>query len=185
VELILIRHPRPLVADGICYGGSDLDVAAGEVARVHASLRAAGLPAGAPVYSSPLLRCVRLARLLAAAPILDSDLAEMRFGSWEQRSWNDIPRTEVDAWAADLLRYRPGGGETVLEVAERVTQALARIRASGAAQAIVVCHAGTIRLLAALARQLPLEEAALAAAAAPHGIGYGAVLRLALDAKPA
>jgi alpha-ribazole phosphatase len=183
VELILIRHPRPLVADGICYGGSDLDVAADEVARVHAALRAAGLPGDVPVHSSPLLRCMRLARLLTAAPILDPDLAEMRFGRWERRSWNDIPRAEVDAWAADLLRYRPGGGETVLEVAQRVARALARIRASGAERTIVVCHAGTIRLLAALARQLPLEEAALAAAAAPHAIGYGDVLRLALDAK--
>ncbi|QGZ41091.1 alpha-ribazole phosphatase [Pseudoduganella flava] len=185
MELILVRHPRPLVADGICYGGSDLDVAPDEVARVHASLHAAGLPANAPVYSSPLLRCMRLARMLAAAPILDPDLAEMRFGAWEHRSWNDIPRAEVDAWAADLLRYRPGGGEAVLDVARRVAHALGRIRANGAEQAIVICHAGTIRLLASLARQLPLEEAALAAAAAPHGIGYGAVLRLALDAKPA
>jgi len=175
MELILVRHPRPLGAAGICYGSSDLAVAPDELARAQASLR---LPR-APVFSSPLQRCAALARLLSPDITFDADLAEMDFGSWEGRRWDDIERAEVDAWAGDLLHYRPGGGETVLEVAARVATALAAIRRHAADSVIVVCHAGTIRLMTALVSGAPLAQAALAAAATPHQIAYGAVIRLA------
>jgi len=182
MELILVRHPRPLVDAGICYGSSDLPVAQDELTRVHQSLQ---LPR-APVFSSPLQRCAALARRLSADVVFDANLAEMDFGSWEGRVWDDIPRADVDAWAADLLHYRPGGGETVLEVATRVAAAVDAIRRHGAPTGIVVCHAGTIRLITALASGAPLAEAALAAAATPHRIAYGAVTRVSSKAaKPA
>jgi alpha-ribazole phosphatase len=185
VELILVRHPRPVGAEGLCYGRSDLPADPDALARVHAALRAEGLPGNAPVFSSPLRRCADLARLLSANVIFDASLAEMDFGRWELRSWNDIPRAEVDAWAADLPHYRPGGGESVLAVARRVAGALARIRRHGGERAVVICHAGTMRLMAALAGGALPEQAALAAAAAPHRIGYGETLRLAVAADPA
>ena len=184
-ELILVRHPLPVAAEGLCYGRSDLPADPGELARVQAALLASGLPGNAPVFSSPLRRCADLARQLSANVIFDGDLAEMDFGGWELRSWNDIPRAEVDAWAADLLHYQPGGGESVLAVARRVSGALARIRQHGEEHAVVVCHAGTMRLLATLADGTAPEQAALAAASAMHRIGYGEVLRLAITANPA
>ncbi len=178
MELILVRHPRPLAADGICYGRADLAPDPAELARVHAMLAAAGLPGGAPLFSSPLRRCADLARLLSPDVLLDPNLAEMDFGNWEERSWQDIPRAEVDAWAADLLHYRPGGGESVLAVARRVAAAMGAIRRHGSERAVVICHAGTMRLAATLAGGAPLEQAALAAAASPHRIAYGEMLRL-------
>jgi alpha-ribazole phosphatase len=177
MALILVRHPRPQVAPGICYGSSDVPVAADELARTVAALQPV-LPA-APVFSSPLQRCALLARRLSDNVTFDADLAEMGFGSWENRAWDDIARADVDAWAADLLHYRPGGGETVLEVAVRVQRAFATLHGHGSA--IVVCHAGTIRLMTALATGLPLQQAALAAAATPHRIAYGAVVPLTLE----
>jgi alpha-ribazole phosphatase len=181
MELILVRHPRPVVADGICYGRSDLAADPAELARVHAALRAGGLPGDCPVFASPLRRCADLARLLSDDVIFDADLAEMDFGCWEGRGWNDIPRAEVDAWAADLPGYHPGGGESVLEVARRVANALERIRRHGGPRAVVVCHAGTMRLFATLADGTPPELAATAAAGKAHRIGYGEVLRLPLS----
>lgn len=181
MELILVRHPRPAAAEGICYGRSDLPVDPDELARVHAALRDQGLPGDAPVFSSPLRRCAALAGLLSPAVLYDADLAEMDFGDWEGRSWNDIPRAQVDAWAADLLHDRPGGGESVLDVARRVAAALARIHRHGSARAIVVCHAGTMRLAATLADGTPPEQAALAAASRAHRIGYGEAVRLVLS----
>nr|WP_155712366.1 histidine phosphatase family protein [Pseudoduganella dura] len=182
--MILVRHPRPLAAEGLCYGRSDLPPDPDELARVHAALQAAGLPGDAMVFSSPLRRCAALARLLAANVSFDARLAEMDFGGWELRSWNDIPRTEVDAWAADLLHDRPGGGECVLDVARRVAGALADIRLRAGERAVVICHAGTMRLLAAMTGGAPPEQAALAAAAIPHRIAYGEVLRLAVGVGP-
>jgi alpha-ribazole phosphatase len=183
VKLHLVRHPQPDVAPGICYGASDVPVTEAELVRVQAALHAQGLPGHLPVYASPLQRCALLARRLQPAALhSDARLAEMDFGRWEMRPWSAIPRSEVDAWAADLLHHRPGGAENVLDVARRVDGFVDSLRARAGtghcAQALLVCHAGTIRLLLAMRCGLPLEQAALQAAATPHRIGYGEILVL-------
>ncbi|XLZ67937.1 histidine phosphatase family protein [Massilia sp. SR12] len=179
MELILIRHPQPEVAPGVCYGSSDLPAAVGALAEGHAALApqlAPLLARGVRLYASPLQRCTALASRLGT-PTLDARLAEMDFGAWELRPWSDIPRAEVDAWAADLLDYRPGGGETVREVAVRVQSFLDDLRHD----AIIVCHAGTMRLMAAMAAGEPL----LHAAQKPNQVKYCSILRLSWPAQPA
>jgi alpha-ribazole phosphatase len=192
MRLILIRHPAPQVAAGVCYGASDVAVAPASVDAALASLLSA-LPADlaphAPVYSSPLRRCTALAAPLAATRgqplLLDARLAEMDFGAWELRPWDDIERAGIDAWTASLLDYAPGGGETVLQVAGRVAAFLHALPRGD--DAIVVCHAGTIRLLTAFHAAMrsgdqldvaTMTAAALRAASTPHRIDYGGVLVL-------
>lgn len=182
MRLFLIRHPRPLVAPGICYGSVDLSVAQEEQTR-HASLLAERLPKGTPIFSSPLQRCSGLAHglanLLGSAPVLfDARLAEMHFGNWEMQPWDQVPFAEVDAWAKDLVNYRPGSGESVLGVAERVHAFYEDARKLDS-DAIVVCHAGTIRLLLKCQRGLPVARIAQGAAEMPHEIGYGEMIVLA------
>lgn len=184
MRLLLIRHPRPLVAPGICYGSSDLAADPAHQAQVLAALQPevqAALASGARLISSPLQRCAALAHALAErldCPIeTDPRLQEMDFGQWELRSWTDIARAEVDAWAADLVHYRPGGGENVLEVARRVQDFRAALQRQQR-DAILICHAGTIRLLTACQPGLSLEEIALHAAQSPHHIPYGASLTM-------
>lgn len=177
MELILIRHPQPDVAAGVCYGSSDIPAAEAALANGHALLAAElapALAAGFRLYSSPLRRCTALASQLGDFTP-DARLAEMDFGAWELRPWSGIAHEEVDAWAADLLDYRPGGGETVREVAVRVHSFLGELQQD----AIVVCHAGTMRLMAAIAAGEPL----LQAAAKPNHIKYCEVLRLSWPAK--
>ena len=181
MRLYLVRHPRPVVPAGHCYGRSDLAANQADVERVLAALRDQGLPGAMPVHASPLARSAVLAHRLSPAPAFDPRLAEMDFGAWELRSWDDIPRDEIDAWSADLLHYRPGGGESVMDVATRVAGFDADIRRAAqtqAAQALVICHAGTMRLLHALHRGGTLADAALRAAQAPHRIDYGEVMML-------
>jgi alpha-ribazole phosphatase len=188
MELVLIRHPRPAEAEGLCYGSSDLPADVTALAQCAAAVRAEleALPEVSDTrwFSSPLQRCTELAALLAPAFETDARLAEMHFGGWEGKPWPAIPRAEVDAWVADLLNYRPGAGENVAPVAGRVQGFLDTLRSSGCARAIVICHAGTIRLISTLAGGQPLEQAALNAAATPHSIAYGEVLLLPLSAKP-
>jgi alpha-ribazole phosphatase len=179
MKLHLVRHPRPAVATGVCYGASDVAVADSELDAAVAALRAAGLPGDLPVYASPLRRCAALARRLQPRRLhLDVRLAEMDFGAWELQRWDVIPRAAIDAWTADLLHYRPGGAENVLDVARRVAAFAAELRASGEPEAMVICHAGTIRLLCAMQRGVALDQAAFEAAQTPHRIGYGAVILL-------
>ena len=178
----LVRHPQPDVAPGLCYGASDVPVA-GRRARARArgadGARAAGRPAR---LASPLQRCARLAERLAAAPrALDARLAEMDFGAWELRRWDAIPRAEVDAWAADLLHYRPGGAENVLDVARRVRRLPGRSRARTALRGAGHLPRRHHPPADAPCGGVPLEQAALQAAQTPHRIGYGEVVMLKAD----
>jgi len=178
MELILVRHPQPEVAPGICYGRSDVPASPAAIAAVARDLKDAGLPGALPVHASPLRRCADLASQITASVTFDARLAEMDFGAWEMRPWDDIPRAEVDAWSADLLYYRPGGGENVMDVARRVAAFFADLRRVGHARALLVCHAGSMRLLAALHAGGSVEEAALRAASEAHRIDYGGIIVL-------
>lgn len=187
MRLYLVRHAKPAIVPGICYGSSDLLVSQEEHERAVSAL-ACRLPEGLPVFSSPLRRCSTLAVALAARlgvspPIHDQRLAEMHFGQWEMRTWEEIDRGEVEAWASDVVGYRPGGGESVLEAARRV-HAFHAERMRCQEDALVVCHAGTIRLLMACRDGSTAEEVALAAARDPGKIGYGELVVLACPACP-
>lgn len=175
VTLYLVRHLAPLVDSGICYGRTDLSCDPEQIAAALPALHAA-LPAGVPVYSSPLKRCADLASALAGDQVIfDARLAELDFGAWEMRAWSDIPQAEVDAWALDVAAYRPGGAESVLEMARRIH---AFHHGLPAGPAIVICHAGAIRLLSACHRGLDPQAMALEAAATPNPIAYGEVVVL-------
>lgn len=142
MRLYLIRHARHEVAEGICYGWTDLHVQPDEHRKVLTTLMPS-LPMGVPIFSSPLRRCSELAALFSAALesegiVHDDRLAEMDFGAWEMRAWNDIPRAEIDAWAVDLPLYRPGNGESVLRVAQRVRLVLDELLAQRIHSAIVI-----------------------------------------------
>lgn len=146
--MILVRHLRPLAAEGRCYGRSEVAVARPGPGEARRILRAAGRIER--VVSSPLRRCRALARLLAAeagAPLrLDPDWREIDFGRWEGVPWAAIPRAELDAWAADLAGARPHGGESVAMLRERVRRAIARLGGGRrGARTLVVTHAGPIR----------------------------------------
>lgn len=139
MRLYLIRHPRPDIAAGICYGRSDIALA--EDPAASAAALSACLPAGLPVFSSPLRRCLDLARQLHSAPQIDERLVEMNFGRWEMRRWDDIPRNEIDAWAADPVTYTPPGGESPAQVRVRVAAWLAERPPA----AVLVSHGGVLR----------------------------------------
>jgi alpha-ribazole phosphatase len=146
MRLFLIRHPLPDVASGTCYGHTDLALAADPLACAEA-LRPL-LPMDAPLFSSPLERCRRLAELLHPAPVFDERLLELDFGAWEMQSWDAIDRNALDAWAADPLHFTPPGGEAVADLRARVRDFLDEL-AEDAADVILVAHAGVMKLCAA------------------------------------
>ncbi len=173
--IFLARHPRPRVGARICYGRTDVPLSESPEAGADALLLAIGPDPVERIVTSPLQRAALVARAIAArtgAPLhTDDRLAEMDFSEWENRSWTNIPRAEVDAWAADPLRYSPGGGESVNDVLLRVRRAWTGI-ASSADNTLVLTHAGPIRCLLHIAQGVPILEAIQA------GIPYGSVTRL-------
>lgn len=156
MQLYLIRHPAPDVAPGICYGRSDLALAE-DVAAAAARILPQ-LPPGVAVYSSPLRRCLALARALHPAPRCDARLAEMNFGDWEMQPWHQIQRAALDGWAADPLGYTPPQGESVAELCDRVLGFVAEARRDGVRRAVLVTHAGVMKILVGHSLGLPVKR---------------------------
>ena len=144
--LTLIRHTKLKAADGVCYGRTDLDVA--DTFHEEAQTVIKSAPAADVIVSSPLTRCQKLAHQIAAAHglavELDPRLQEMNFGAWEGQRWSEIPKAELDAWAADFLNARPHGGESVAMLRDRTMTALAEYGAPDQSH-ILVTHAGVIK----------------------------------------
>ena len=156
MKLWVVRHAKPLLASGVCYGSTDVQ-ADDQATQQAAENLAAALPQGLTVRSSTLQRCEHLStclRRLRPDLTLKSDprIAEMHFGAWEGRPWADIPKTEIDAWTADFEHHRPGGGESVQAFMRRVQAALADELRSGADEAVWITHAGVARALRLIAQ---------------------------------
>jgi len=160
VDLYLIRHARPDVAEGLCYGRSDVGLPAGAVPPLGTRLLPL-LPAGARVMSAAAIRCTLLAEHLGAAlgtkPGIDARLDELDFGLWEGMPWADIPRVQTDVWARDVWNNAPPKGETYAALHARVAAAWESLLASGPAAAVIVGSIGPLRSLITIVLELPVD----------------------------
>lgn len=154
MQVFLIRHPRPTIPAGICYG--QLDVECEDPAPIAARLRHL-LPAGTPVISSPLRRARGLAEALDPNVRIDARLCEIHFGDWEGQGWDAIDRSALDAWAADVLNHTPPNGESVSDLQRRVLDFADWLEQQTLPNIAIVAHAGVLRVLVGRWRQLPAE----------------------------
>jgi broad specificity phosphatase PhoE len=103
------------------------------------------------IVSSDLERCRQTARVLADVLDLpvrwDPDLRERSFGALEGELWADVAPEAVGTRDGRVVAptVRPPGGESVADLAERVTRGLLRAAASSG-PVVVVTHGGPIRV---------------------------------------
>lgn len=160
MTLWLVRHARPLVEPGMCYGA--LDVAADdEATHAAAEALASELPRGLVVCVSPARRCQQLALALHSRRSdvqlqTDARLCEMDFGIWEGVAWSQIPKDALDAWTSAFGTHRFGGRESANEVLARTALAWDDAHPAGLShpQRAWITHAGVIRAAHLLANNL-------------------------------
>ena len=166
VPILLARHGETADnAGGLILGRRDppLSAAGREQAEALAArARGAGVVA---VWTSPLARARQTASVVAEAiganAVILNDLIESDRGTWEGQPVARLARESPELHAA-FERGDPDfafpGGESLLDQVQRTRRALAEV-AAGAAPALVVAHAGTIRAaLRAMNRRLPAER---------------------------
>ncbi|MBL8383157.1 MAG: histidine phosphatase family protein [Burkholderiales bacterium] len=162
MEIYLIRHTRPGVPEGTCYGRTDVPLDEADFAQRVPAI-ADHLPAGMAFYSSPATRCARLAESLAARTggalaALDARLHELHFGDWEGRLWRDLPRAETASWSADIAGVAPPNGESFGALWARVNAfydaTLAAALAAEVPRLAIVGHAGSLKVLVLRALRL-------------------------------
>jgi probable phosphoglycerate mutase len=94
------------------------------------------------VVSSPSIRAVETARLAYGEPRRDARLRELDFGDLEGFTWTECS-AEMRERLTDFEAFAAPHGETVPQLAERVTAALADLPSG---RHLVVTHGGVIRL---------------------------------------
>ena len=118
------------------------------------------------VYSSPLSRAFRSAAIIAAPfglqPIVVSELRERHFGIWEGLTLNEISERypdEFKAWAGNPLDHSPTGGESTLQVSDRLMPAYEEIISRHPDESIAIAgHGGVNRIVLCHLLGIPLEH---------------------------
>lgn len=178
MSIYLIRHTTPLIEKGLCYGQLDIDVTDSFEEEAEQIQKALPDDIG-HVYSSPLIRCHKLASYLFPnhSINLEPDLMELGCGEWEGIHWDAIPAEVIDPWMKDFVNVCIPGGESYIQMHSRVTQCFNRI-IEGPKPVAIVTHGGVIRSILAHITQTPLVDSFGA-----FKISYGCVMQL--QATPA
>ncbi len=149
MEIYLIRHTKPAVDKGICYGQTDLQLAE-SFADEWAIIRNCLPDRWQDIYSSPLTRCRLLAEAIADGRQVSyhNDLMELHCGEWEMRHWDEIPRAELDPWMENFTEVLVPGGESYRQLYARVVnryEAIRRQVLENGGPTAIVAHGGVIR----------------------------------------
>ncbi len=166
-RVYLMRHGE-VVNDGERrYNGHiDIDITQNGVDQMH---RLAGMLYGkgiVAVYSSDLIRSVKGAAIISdRVGIPYTSLRELRersLGAWEGLTVEEIQERfpdEYATWRADLLSYRPPGGECLNDVKERILPVFKRLVASHPDREIaLLLHGGVNRVILADALGLDMTN---------------------------
>ncbi len=172
MEIILIRHTTPNIEKGICYGQSDIDVTTDFFDELQPILKEIGTINYDAVYTSPLIRCQKLAKKINSNVILDDRLKELNFGDWELQPWGEIPKEELNPWMENFVYGKTKNGESYIELHKRTTAFFEEVIQLSYNRIIVVTHAGIMRSLWAYWNNIPLEKSF------DLKIDYGAILKI-------
>ena len=149
MALWIVRHAKPLIDPGICYGALDIEADAAAT-QLAACAMAKALPFTAIVNVSPLRRCLQLMEVLQTLRsdlvfTLDHRLAEMNFGIWEGVAWDAIDPQALSAWTDDFGSHRFGGVESTNSVLKRVAQVWDQAGRNKTREQVWITHAGVAR----------------------------------------
>ena len=177
MKFFMIRHTHVSLPPGICYGQSDIETAstfAEEVVEIRKRLMTMPFEI---IYSSPLVRCLRLARVLAGERPIQTDvrLMELNFGAWEQQSWESINASETgQRWFADFCHLPCPGGESYYQMISRVNAFYhaMKTRHTQDSNILIVTHSGVMRAMQCIVEN---RDPVLSF---NHSINYGSIIQL-------
>jgi broad specificity phosphatase PhoE len=155
-KLFFARHGQTAWnTNGLFQGQADIPLdETGQRQAAALAKRMAQYPLQA-VYTSNLQRAWETASAIALfqdCPLVgDRSLVEINLGEWQGLTRAEILEHDpqrLQAWDADRLHNSPPGGETLIELAERVRAGLSRIlEKHNEGSVMIVSHAGPLKVM--------------------------------------
>lgn len=167
---LLLRHGETALTPEKRFsgsGGTDPELSAtGREQAERAAAHFAALGTVQEIVSSPLRRCRETAGAVAARlgldVTIDEGLRETDFGAWEGLSFAEVREryaSDLTTWLTDPQAAPTGGGESFVEVADRVAVARDRLAAAYAGRTVLlVSHVTPVKTLVRLALGAPPES---------------------------
>lgn len=160
MEAVLVRHTSVDVAQGVCYGRTDVPLKA--TFPQEAAAVAAALPSGPfdAVYTSPLSRCARLSAFCGwPDAVREPRLLEMDFGTWEMQPWKTVSDPQLEAWFADWVHTPTAGGKSFDGMCLRVGAFISQLKAAGLKRVLLFTHGGVIACARTVAGSCSVDQA--------------------------
>lgn len=118
------------------------------------------------IYTSPLRRAQNSAEIIAQKYhlqiIVIEQLREIYFGAWEGMNFEEVRvkfPEEFEAWANDPVKQGPVNGETIVQLRDRVMEAVNQILSINRNQNVaIVAHGAVNRVIIAEILGLPLNN---------------------------
>lgn len=157
LRLFFLRHGQTALSRANMFCGRRLDpeLTAEGLAMAEAFGEAYRDVKWLGIYSSPLERAMATAAPLAKAvglPIQQREgLAELDYGRWDGMSIEEVTvkfQIEYERWTADPAWNPPTGGETAVQLAQRIMHAVEEIDVNhDDGNVLVVSHKASIRVV--------------------------------------
>ncbi len=115
------------------------------------------------IATSPMIRCRAFAQHLSQTQNIEmkifEQLEEIGFGDWQGRSAQEIGQKIVEEFKQNPIKNRPKGAENLLNFQKRVLSVFKKIiRIKNNQSALIIAHAGVIRVIKSHLLNLPIEK---------------------------
>lgn len=149
---LLIRHAsHDLLGKALAGRSPDLHLnARGKLEAERLADRLTSVPIRA-IYTSPMERAQETAWPLAGKLMLElrvhEGLDEIEFGDWTRKTFSELdPTPEWQLWNTERSRTRPPGGESMVEVQQRMVKALEQLNTEhGDEHVALISHGDVIK----------------------------------------
>ena len=166
-KILLLRHGEPLSKTDEKRFTGQTDLPLSPMGRRQAQCWQEWL-SGVPItriISSDLSRCMETARILCAdRPIIVkplSDLREINLGGWDGMTFRRVRDRWPDAFrqrGLEMARFRPPGGESFLDLRQRVVPVFEQAVDQAGGNLLMVAHAGVNRMILCHLLGMPPEN---------------------------
>ena len=170
MKVTLIRHTSVDVPKGVCYGQTDVPVAASFPEEAEMTKSRLEGKVFDKVFCSPLTRARLLAEYCGHNDYTtDERVLEMNMGDWEMKRYGDIKDDNLQKWYDDYMHVATTNGESFPMIYKRVADFLDELKTKDYKHVAVFAHCG-ILLCAGIYGGLFSEEGCF-----EHTVDYGEI----------
>lgn len=170
MKVTLIRHTSVDVPKGVCYGQTDVPVAASFPEEAEMTKSRLEGKVFDKVFCSTLTRARLLAEYCGHYDYTtDKRLLEMNMGDWEMKRYDEIKDDNLQKWYDDYMHVATTNGESFPMIYKRVADFLDELKTKDYKHVAVFAHCG-ILLCAGIYGGLFSEEGCF-----EHTVDYGGI----------